>query len=280
MLKTYINTVPYTRLVLITDSLQAKDPRILNYIINQHLQQARNKIHYFVFEGVFDKTKDKYRSTSNIVFYNFVTKDEQEKSHEEFEKLILSLRENDVLVVDSLANVIFLYGVAIAYRLFNSILNNKALKQAVTVLHRDLLLGDQIEEYFSNLSTFSIDIQPKFLTNNRRVLYKYKKSGGKIISELEEYRFEGSQLISSKIEKPDIMKLIEKSSTSEVNPENLSTFRIGLSEEEKNLRDKVVLPYLPKPENDKSQQAEGKIFYEFDEQDDWDEEDPDDDLDI
>lgn len=32
----------------------------------------------------------------------------------------------------------------------------------------------------------------------------------------------------------------------EVNPENLSTFRIGLNEEERKARDQLVLPYLPR----------------------------------
>lgn len=57
-------------------------------------------------------------------------------------------------------------------------------------------------------------------------------------------------------------------------PENLTTFKISLEEKEKESRDKLVLPYLPQ------KSGESKIFYEFDHVDDWDEEDPDDDLDI
>lgn len=34
--------------------------------------------------------------------------------------------------------------------------------------------------------------------------------------------------------------------SAEVDPENLSTFRIGVNEEEKKARDELVLPYLPK----------------------------------
>lgn len=46
--------------------------------------------------------------------------------------------------------------------------------------------------------------------------------------------------------KPEPSKLLEKSTPEPVNPEELSTFRIGLTDEEKLSRDKVVLPYLPK----------------------------------
>lgn len=58
-------------------------------------------------------------------------------------------------------------------------------------------------------------------------------------------------------------------------PENLTTFKISLEDKDKESRDKVVLPYLPQ-----SSSGESKIFYDFDHVDDWDEEDPDDDLDI
>ncbi|RZB45727.1 hypothetical protein BDFB_008731 [Asbolus verrucosus] len=57
----------------------------------------------------------------------------------------------------------------------------------------------------------------------------------------------------------------------------MSTFKISLSEKEKESRDNLVLPYLPK---DNQEESEGKIYYAFDDIDDWDEEDPDDDLDI
>lgn len=38
-------------------------------------------------------------------------------------------------------------------------------------------------------------------------------------------------------------------STNEVNPENLSTFRIGLNEVEKESRANLILPYLPQYAN-------------------------------
>lgn len=61
-------------------------------------------------------------------------------------------------------------------------------------------------------------------------------------------------------------------------PENLTTFRISLDDKEKESRDKLVLPYLP--QNTATASGDSKIFYEFDNVDDWDEEDPDDDLEI
>lgn len=88
---------------------------------------------------------------------------------------------------------------------------------------------------------------------------------------------------------------MERATAKKINPEELSTFRIGLTDEEKLSRDKVVLPYLPEYVTiidfviilmwidfsaNQEEAQEGKIFYQLDEIDDWDEEDPDDDLDI
>jgi len=55
-----------------------------------------------------------------------------------------------------------------------------------------------------------------------------------------------------------------------------STFRLGLSQNEESARSQVVLPYIRKPINTDTR---GKIFYEA-ENEDWEDEDPDDDLEI
>ena len=83
----------------------------------------------------------------------------------------------------------------------------------------------------------------------------------------------------------------------------LTTFSLTLKEEEKSAREKVVLPFWKKEQqaqsddknskvneidedeenvriNRVSDKNSGKIYYEPDEGDDWDDEDPDDDLDF
>ncbi|XP_043222775.1 elongator complex protein 5-like [Amphibalanus amphitrite] len=61
----------------------------------------------------------------------------------------------------------------------------------------------------------------------------------------------------------------------------LTTFSLQLSETEKQSRDRLVLPYLrPEQGGGDSGPGTGQIFYQPDAADDWDEEDPDDDLDI
>lgn len=56
-------------------------------------------------------------------------------------------------------------------------------------------------------------------------------------------------------------------------------FNLTLSDKEKNDRSQVRLPYKY-TETQKAKRLEGRVFYEPDAVDDWDDSDPDDDLDI
>lgn len=79
------------------------------------------------------------------------------------------------------------------------------------------------------------------------------------------------------MKKLDVKQLVQENISATL-PENLTTFKISLDDKEKQSRDKLVLPYLP--QKNEGEKKESRIFYEFDHVDDWDEEDPDDDLDI
>lgn len=62
-----------------------------------------------------------------------------------------------------------------------------------------------------------------------------------------------------------------------VDPESLATFKINFEDEELEARNALKLPY-ERTSNEIS--ASGRIIYNPDSDDDFDEEDPDDDLDI
>ncbi|XP_030755236.1 elongator complex protein 5 isoform X1 [Sitophilus oryzae] len=287
MLKNYINTLPYTKFILVKDSVDYRDTKLLEYLVRQHLQRRQNKLHYFVYEGVFRTTQRKYSGESNVILYDCVTNPQRwieggqdENQIHPIVNMCLKLGQNDVVVVDALSNLIFQSGLSEAYKIFNTLKNNKAIQQIIVVLHKDLVEGDSNKTcmFFENLSTLCISVEPKFMSHNKRLQYIYKKSGGKVIQDIEEYKFEGDSLITSKISKPDTSRLLEDAVPKEINPENLSTFKIGLTDEEKLSRERVVLPYLPNA--NMNEPEDGKIFYNLDKLDDWDEEDPDDDLDV
>ena len=69
---------------------------------------------------------------------------------------------------------------------------------------------------------------------------------------------------------PNVIKPVQVVEDKDDSPLPTSSFNLTLSEKEKEDRSKVELPYLRK--------KEAKIEYIPDENDDWDDEDPDDDL--
>lgn len=285
MLRNYLTTHPYTKFVLIEDTIQERGKPIFDFLLKTHLEKPQNTVHYFVFQDIIGRIKQKLKH-NNIILHDFVTnifcwnKDPKTGNFEETTK---NLGGNSVIFIDSLAHVIYKFGLAETYRILNNLKKDAAVQQIVVLLHQDLLEEHlRVEQLLEHLCTLSISLFPNVKSENGRLQYTYKKVGGKIIKGIEEYWIDNQNLVTKKIEKLDTKKLLEKSVSAEINPETLSTFKIGLTEEDKRIRDErrgEILPYLPKPENQNDQDS-GRIFYQFDEVDDWDEEDPDDDLDI
>lgn len=96
---------------------------------------------------------------------------------------------------------------------------------------------DRTVQYLHHLATLYMEI------DSGRVEYTFKKSQRKIISQIENFHFENDRFITESIKKPDKKKIEE---TLKEIPENLSTFKISLNENEKEARNNLVLPYLPK----------------------------------
>ncbi|KAJ8982231.1 hypothetical protein NQ317_013533 [Molorchus minor] len=282
MLKSYLTKQPYTKFILIEDTLQEQGKQIFHYLVKTHIDKGQYKVQYFVFHENFPRLRSTFTNTINVCLHD-LTGDvcgwDENEERKDFESSISELNGGDVVIVDSLAHAIYQYGLGETYRLINNV-KNQGVQQIIALLHTDLLKEkEKICSLFEHLSTLNLNIEPKFISENRRAQYTHKKSGGKVITQIEEYKFEGTNFVTQKIEKPSVKKLLDSTQMPQADPESISTFRIGLTDEEKISRDQLVLPYLPKSETQTGKE-EGKIFYEFDQRDDWDEEDPDDDLDI
>ncbi|EFX64735.1 hypothetical protein DAPPUDRAFT_333884 [Daphnia pulex] len=101
----------------------------------------------------------------------------------------------------------------------------------------------------------------------------WRKASGKI-----------TDSITDKWELKDVKEFIETQPA--VMPDSLpksavpkSTFKLDLNAREEQARSQVVLPYIKKHNESSSEPSRGKIIYEV-EAPDWDDEDPDDDLEI
>ncbi|KAF2904560.1 hypothetical protein ILUMI_01607 [Ignelater luminosus] len=286
MLTTHLNNLPYSKFVLIEDSVEQRGKDLLKYIVESHINKTPHcKIKYFVFEGTIEKTQTSL-PYPNVKFYDFVSDSNSwlNSVTNDFPHLINTMSDSGyIIVVDSLAHLILQYGIASTYKIFHELLMNREIVRIITILHQDLCENIiQTSQYFQHLATLCIVLEPKFNSSYSRVSYKVRKRGGKVLKKIEEFTIEDGVLKSQEIKKPNTQALIQQD-LEQILPENLSTFKIGLTEDEKKSRAEVILPYLPKevvPGSGDNKINEGKIFYTFDEVDDWDEEDPDDDLNI
>ncbi|CAH1981627.1 unnamed protein product [Acanthoscelides obtectus] len=277
MLKSYLTQPPYQKFIIIQDTLTENGKPIFDYLLQHNLERFDNKIHYYLVQGNEKHCPQNPKITVHNLKINSQNWDTDNRIN--ITQIAEGLQKRDIIFVDSLAHCIFQYGLAETYRLFNMLKNEIGVAQIVALLHLDLLDSKwKTVELFNFLSTLSMKVQPKFSSEHGRIQYQCKKSGGRVVKQIEEYYFQNGKLETKKIEKLDPKKLLENASRPEINPDDLATFKISLTDKEEESRSQLVLPYLPKDEN--SSTEGGQIFYKFDEQDDWDEEDPDDDLDI
>lgn len=155
-----------------------------------------------------------------------------------------------------------------------STLRQIALRKNVNIIalvHHDV----HSKETLHNLSyCFSCHLKPTNNENKLRCIGRLKSSGGKIIDSDEEYSISSEWELSNIKEFQSVAVITQDIVQSNATPK--STFRLGLSQNEESARSQVVLPYIRKPINTDTR---GKIFYEA-ENEDWEDEDPDDDLEI
>ncbi|KAK9892466.1 hypothetical protein WA026_020457 [Henosepilachna vigintioctopunctata] len=278
MLNTYIEFTPPTKFILIQDCLQEKGQRLVHFINNHH-RKLKHDINYFIFEGNFNKIRSKLSSPSETCYnYTKYIGGKESESTELLEKELKSrLKRNSVIILDSLVHMIYLYGFVKTYKLLNSIIKNiQDGQQIIALFHTDLLENsEKLSQLMEHLATLSITLDPEA----SRVYYTYKKIGGRVFKQIEDYMFDDDKFKTEALKKPDLNKLVQEK-INEVLPEHLTTFKIGLTDDEKESRDNLILPYLPQDSPLANLDEGGQIFYKFDEVDDWDEEDPDDDLDI
>jgi len=151
-------------------------------------------------------------------------------------------------------------------------------KALIAVVHLDCIDGQTLKQ-FQRLATTTLSIQ-RDPSGKKLCSTTHRKLGGKTVRSKELYWFQSGVL---KVE-----PYVEKSETqsAEEITDKLTTFNLGTKKSEERAREELVLPFF----TDQQKSSEGevkissaesnKIYYEPDSGDDWDDEDPDEDLDI
>jgi len=192
------------------------------------------------------------------------------------------------IVIDSLTDLLIFQNptmVASMVRKLKLKASNKA--KLLLVLHKDCL-DENLAEAIQQLATTIVDTEKVDETDAFPLLCKitHRKLGGKMVSSKEVVKIEVSGNIKVEAYKEDRnkSKYIEEDNSDEV-IDKLTTFDIGTSRnKEKEAKEKLVLPFYKEEQKDGEVKIQGedpgKIYYEPDSGDDWDDDDPDDDLDF
>lgn len=130
--------------------------------------------------------------------------------------------------------------------------------------------GALIVPYLESMAGLEIRLRD---TVNMSLAYK-KPAGGSVVKKLFSYEVNASYGFEVRAIEKEVRVVQD---TTAVNPESLTTFKINVDDDEQEARTALKLPYERTSEKPPQ---ESKIIYHPDADDDFDEEDPDDDLNI
>ncbi|XP_034238433.1 elongator complex protein 5 [Thrips palmi] len=186
------------------------------------------------------------------------------------------------IVIDSLSNPLFTIGFGSCIQDLQKIVNFGSINgikvhQLLCLVNANLVpFGPASILHLKHIASTVVELKCHVASITHR------KPGGHIEKKEEKYAILSEGEISIEPLRASALTEIrhteEKPSTL---PQDVASFRVGLSDKEKEDRSKLVLPYMRT--SDTPQEIEdggGKVFYQPDAVDDWDDEDPDDDLDI
>jgi len=199
----------------------------------------------------------------------------------------------ETIVIDSLTDLLVFQKPTIVASLIRK-LKQKASNKAklFAVLHKECLDGN-IAEAVEQLATTTIVMENLDETEIYPQIWKtsHRKLGGKLVTSKEVIKVDvlGNIKIEPFTENKAKSKYIEDDADEAI--DKLTTFNIGTSKnKEKEAKEKLVLPFYTDEQKQSvgtaagevkiQGEVPGKIYYEPDSGDDWDDDDPDDDLDF
>ncbi|XP_013391082.1 elongator complex protein 5 isoform X1 [Lingula anatina] len=289
--------------ILIKDSVQQYGRGLLKALIIE-VSNRVDQVHIFSFDPNADeKSQDLSGHLQANVQYHDCSSDplgwegtpECYKLQQDFvlyaKESVKGIKDKKVLIVlDSLGPFLLHrvtpYTCQVVSRLKDQDVIGAESVQVMALLHEDLHdepTSRLVEMVFSTVVT----VLPPDRTNCYAVCdILHKKQSGKIMKSKERFS------ISQNFDIQDVEAVImltkrkpEDALDTQADPAANLTFNLSLTDAEKEARSQLKLPYMHDDETkhgilQKGTAVHSKIFYQPDEADDFDEEDPDDDLDI
>lgn len=265
-----IYETPFPKLVNIEDSVELSGQNLFQSIVN--IQSVQCSVILFCLEKPSQYYKDKLKNINNVQLIDGFNKFYELK--EAFEE-IYKTPKNVIVAIDSVIECFLL--IKDFYNILRKLLNSNHVTQIINLLHGDCVPSNNILAEIKHISNVIIVVTNGNISAMTCMILT-RRPGRKVITEEIFCWIDESGVMRSKKTTPVVKK---ESETDRSLPADLATFRIELNEQEKKSRDQVVLPYTQIGAGDSAASSGGgKIIYELEVADDWDEEDPDDDLDV
>lgn len=178
--------------------------------------------------------------------------------------------KKSVLVIDKLDDLINHQDSLNLIRNLHKLSSGENVEQLVVYCGRDCVPGDMISA-ISHIASATIHIEPRSPCRCKVLL---RKPSGKIVQTCEEFTLTPDlQLQGNRIVEKDSAPQAESSDADAILAAQ-TTFNLSLTEDQRKSKNMLLLPHT------RVQSSGGQIHYTPDDADDWDDEDPDDDLDI
>ncbi|RXG59409.1 Elongator complex protein 5 [Armadillidium vulgare] len=273
LLKKILNLSELPQGIVFSDEYPVCCRNLVWCLLKSHLDAGR-EVHYFCFSIKPEKIQKYFSSGIKGVLkmYDFYTdpmnwlSTENPNIEKTFNDIYSLCRSEDkiVVVIDSVNSAVDLLSTTILFR------HLQKLKTVIVYCYNDNAQNN-IKSSISHLMPISINVHSDEPLNCSIV---WKKQNGKVLISKEEFsvseNFELQFCREVKSNKEPSQPCNSDTSVLEME----TTFNLSLSDAQKEARKKVVLPHT------RIQSNGGHISYIPDESDDWDDEDPDADLDL
>ncbi|XP_063225576.1 elongator complex protein 5 isoform X2 [Bacillus rossius redtenbacheri] len=286
MLSDIINRKLPSRCVLIQDSIEQSGQPLLEAFIQRAVDEDRN-ICIFCFETPVTEIQKSIKGVDRerIQFYDCFYDHRNwlhccgkrsgnteilEMDSKCLQRATLPESDSQIVFIDSLSPLLCGTDLCSCYAQLHALCNSG---QVVCLVHEDVLLDARTTlAGLRHLATTCVRVLPPSPASRGGPVAEVrhlKPGGGVLRQEVTSEKIQSGSGSSVGTRLPDSSQL----------PPDLTTFKIDLKQGEKQARSKLVLPYI-RPSAESTDVGGGKVFYQPDAADDWDEEDPDDDLDI
>lgn len=222
-----------------------------------HQRLKTSEIHIFLFENRISVIQ-KLIKLDGITLHDFTA---AKHLQEEEISFFQCLRESKgIILIDSLNSALLTYGLRETYVVLQELLTSGRVLQLGCIVHEDAL---EAEDQVLNSLGFLCDLRMHVTCSGDQpeVEYTHRQTGGRVETARELWHVSQGFVCSSAKE----VQLVPKQPCI-VEPS--ASFALSRNAQDERLRAQLVLPY----------EHAGSVHYTLDQADDWDDDDPDDDL--